>query len=80
MATSAASSEILSLCDRKILIFAVSFIPLIGHSIIFFVEDCDGEPTFMGQFTLVLGFCFFGMGIGSYYSVSFPAVGLSVPQ
>ena len=29
---------------------------------------------------LIVGFIFYGIGIGTYYSVSFPAVGLSVPQ
>jgi hypothetical protein len=29
---------------------------------------------------LAMGFFMFGMGIGGYYSVSFPAVGLAVPQ
>jgi hypothetical protein len=78
--TSALSSKILTLMDRKKLIFLVAFIPLIGHSIIFLDEDCQAEPSFFGETTLIIGFSFFGMGIGSYYSVSFPAVGLSVPQ
>jgi hypothetical protein len=78
--TSALGSKVLTLMDRKKLIFLVSFIPLIGHSIIFLNEDCQTEPTFFGELTLIIGFSFFGMGIGSYYSVSFPAVGLSVPQ
>jgi hypothetical protein len=78
--TSAISSKILSLIDRRKLIFLIAFIPLIGHSIIFLDRDCEGEPTFLGELTLILGFCFFGFGLGSYYSVSFPAVGLSVPQ
>lgn len=78
--TSAVSSKVLSMFERKKLIFFVSFIPLLGHSIIFFDQDCDKQPTFFGELTLILGFSFFGMGIGSYYSVSFPAVGLSVPQ
>ena len=29
---------------------------------------------------LVVGLSFFGMGLGTYYSINFPAVGLSVPQ
>jgi hypothetical protein len=78
--TSAVSSKILTLMERKKLIFLVAFIPLIGHSIIFFDQDCEVEPTLLGEATLILGLSFFGMGIGTYYSVSFPAVGLSVPQ
>jgi hypothetical protein len=29
---------------------------------------------------LILGFLVFGTGLGCYYSVAFPAVGLAVPQ
>jgi hypothetical protein len=29
---------------------------------------------------LILGFLTFGTGLGCYYSVSFPSVGLAVPQ
>ena len=28
----------------------------------------------------MMGMTFFGLGIGTYYSISFPAVGLSVPS
>ena len=80
--TSAISSHILTLMSRQKLIFFVSFIPLIGHSIIYFDQDCSIEsgPTFINEAILILGFIFYGMGIGTYYSISFPAVGLSVPQ
>lgn len=32
------------------------------------------------KFLLAAGFFVFGTGIGGYYSVSFPAVGMAVPQ
>lgn len=79
--TSALISKIIPKFQRKSLIFIVSFIPLIGHGIIFLDENCDASgPTLMGEATLIIGFTFFGMGIGTYYSVSFPGVGLSVPS
>jgi MFS family permease len=79
--TSALSSLIIPKFERSKLILWTSVIPLIGHSIIYSDFDCDlnGETSF-GKFILILGFIFFGMGIGSYYSVSFSAVGLSIPQ
>lgn len=55
-------------------------IPLIGHGIIFLDTNCTDGPTLFGEFILVVGLCFFGMGIGSYYTVSFPGVGLAVPE
>jgi hypothetical protein len=33
-----------------------------------------------GKFLLGSGFFVFGTGIGAYYSVSFPAVGMAVPK
>ena len=58
----------------------ISLIPLIGHSLILFDINCESEPSIIEKIVLGFGLAFFGMGIGSYYSVSFPAVGLSVPQ
>ena len=58
----------------------ISLIPLLGHSLIFFDINCESEPSIIEKIVLGFGLTFFGMGIGSYYSVSFPAVGLSVPQ
>jgi hypothetical protein len=66
---------------RHKLILYSSIIPLIGHAIIFFDENCEnGQETFKGQLILIIGFSFFGMGIGSYYSISFPGIGLSIPE
>jgi hypothetical protein len=77
--TSGLSSLIIPVVERHKLILIISVIPLIGHSLIFFDINCEGEPTPMVKAILTLGMAFFGMGIGTYYSVSFPAVGLSVP-
>jgi hypothetical protein len=55
-------------------------IPVIGHSLIYLDFNCEASPTIMGQILLVLGLTFFGIGIGTYYSVSFPGVGMSVPK
>ena len=80
MITSAISSLIIPRVERHKLILYVSVIPLLGHSLIFFDVNCESEPTLVVKGILVLGLAFFGMGIGTYYSVSFPAVGLSVPS
>lgn len=80
MITSAISSYFIQHIQRHKLIFYVSAIPLIGHSLIYLDLNCESEPTFTGEAMLVLGLIFFGVGIGTYYSVSFPAVGLSVPS
>ena len=58
----------------------VSVMPLIGHSLIFLNGNCEGSPTVLAKTLLILGMIFFGIGIGTYYSVTFPAVGLSVPR
>jgi hypothetical protein len=55
-----------------------SLLPLIGHVIIFLTTNCDVETTYFQELCIVVGFVFFGMGIAGYYSVSMPAVGLSV--
>jgi hypothetical protein len=78
--TSAVSSYIIPRVQRHRLIFYVSLLPLLGHSLIFFDFNCDQEPTLIVKIILALGLTFFGIGIGTYYSVSFPAVGLSVPS
>lgn len=65
---------------RKDLIFFCSLFPLVGHLTIFFITNCDGETSLQEEFFLAIGLIFFGMGLGSYYAVSFPAVGLSVPS
>ena len=80
MITSGISSLIIPRVARHKLILYVSFIPLLGHSLIFFDFNCDSEPTLAVKGILALGLALFGMGIGTYYSVSFPAVGLSVPS
>ena len=80
MLTSYCSRWILQRYPRYKLIFFVSFIPFIGHSVIFLDHNCDGSPTLLSSVILLIGLCFFGMGIGTYYAISFPAVGLSVPQ
>lgn len=64
---------------RHKLIFASSLLPLVGHSVIYFIYDCEGETTYFEEIFLVLGFILFGTGIAGYYSISMPAVGLSVP-
>jgi len=78
--TSAVSSLIIPKVERHKLILYISVIPLLGHSLIFFDFNCDSEPSLIVKGILVFGLAFFGMGIGTYYSVSFPAVGLSVPS
>lgn len=35
--------------------------------------------TNLNRLILALGFFIFGCGIGGYYSISFPAVGMAVP-
>lgn len=81
MLTSALSSKVLELWPRPVLILASSLLPLAGHGIIFLDENCgEAGATLTGKLTLIVGFCFFGMGIGAYYSISFPGVGLSVPR
>lgn len=64
---------------RHVLIFLSSLLPLIGHTIIYLLTDCVSETTVVEEIFLILGFVFFGSGIAGYYSVSMPAVGLSVP-
>lgn len=45
------------------------------------LPNCEEKSLSLGgKFLLGCGFVVFGTGIGSYYSVSFPAVGKAVPQ
>ncbi len=62
----------------KLIVFC-SLIPMLGHFIIFIIPDCSKEESMLVEFFLILGLSFFGMGLGSYYSISFPAVGYTVP-
>ena len=80
MITSYFSHHLLECVSRKKLIFVVSLIPLLGHSIIFLDHNCKEAPSRWAEVALVVGLSFFGMGLGTYYAVSFPAVGLCVPQ
>lgn len=66
--------------SRPKLIFLSSLLPLLGHLIIFLIDNCEeGETTFFEEMLLILGFSLFGTGIAGYYSISMPAVGLAVP-
>lgn len=65
---------------RHLLIFLASIVPLVGHTIIYIDHNCQSEIALSEKIMLILGLIFFGMGLGSYYSISFPAVGLSVPE
>jgi hypothetical protein len=52
-----------------------------GHFVIFLSTNCERESSLLlEKVLLVMGLMFFGMGLGAYYSVCFPAVGLTVPQ
>lgn len=62
------------------MIFLASLAPLCGHLMIYLITNCDGESSFFEELFLVFGLVLFGMGLGSYYSISFPAVGLAVPE
>lgn len=55
--------------------------PFLGHMMIMLLPNCEEESlTIGGKLMLAAGFLVFGTGIGGYYSVSFPAVGMSVPK
>ena len=66
--------------SRRILIFLSTLIPLTGHFIIYMNTNCETHTSSSQKILLAVGLCFFGMGLGAYYSISFPAVGLSVPE
>ena len=66
--------------SRRILIFISTIIPLTGHFIIYMSTNCETHTSFHQKILLAVGLSFFGMGLGAYYSISFPAVGLSVPE
>ena len=65
--------------QRKVLVFCSTLIPLIGHFIIFINTNCENATSLKQKIFLAIGLSFFGMGLGAYYSISFPAVGLCVP-
>jgi MFS family permease len=73
-------SKVLPNFERKNLIFYTSVLPFLGHLIILSLPNCEEETLSTGKkFILGSGFFVFGSGIGVYYSVSFPAVGMAVP-
>ena len=79
--TTMAMSRFLGCFERRNLIFFTSVLPFFGHMIITVLPNCEEEELGIEmKFLLGAGFFVFGSGIGAYYSVSFPAVGMSVPQ
>ena len=56
-----------------------SLIPFFGHLLIFLIPF-ESEGSIFVDTLLVIGLSMFGMGLGSYYSVSFPAIGYAVPK
>ena len=74
-------SRFLVCFERKNLILYTSILPFLGHMMIMFLPNCEKESlTIGGKLMLASGFLVFGTGIGGYYSVSFPAVGMAVPK
>lgn len=52
-----------------------------GHLMILMLPNCTEESLNLGgKLLLACGFFIFGTGIGAYYSICFPAVGMAVPQ
>lgn len=79
--TTMAMSRVLILIERKNLILYSSCLPFLGHLMIMMLPNCEEASLSMsGKILLACGFFVFGTGIGAYYSVSFPAVGMAVPQ
>ena len=79
--TTIAMSRVLALFERKNLIFYSSVLPFLGHLMIMMLPNCEEESlSLSGKLLLACGFFVFGTGIGAYYSISFPAVGMAVPQ
>lgn len=79
--TTMAMSRVLVFFERKNLIFYSSALPFLGHLMIMMLPNCEEESlSLSGKLLLACGFFVFGTGIGAYYSISFPAVGMAVPQ
>lgn len=66
--------------SRQTLIFLSSLLPLSGHILIYFISNCKDKISVWEEILLACGFILFGMGLGAYYSVSFSAIGLTVPE
>lgn len=79
--TTICMSKVLVLMERKNIIFYSSVLPFLGHLMIMMLPNCEQESLSIGgKLLLGCGFFIFGTGIGAYYSVSFAAVGMAVPQ
>jgi hypothetical protein len=79
--TTIVMSKVLFYFEKRKLIFYTSVLPFLGHVMIMLLPNCEEESLSIGgRLLLGTGFFVFGTGIGAYYSISFPAVGMAVPS